>query len=104
MLMRFWPKLVAEGMTVPVVVYMSVLAVMVSLALLARLPTVWTAVGALLFAVSDGMIGVGRFILESEALELPIWWAYAAAVVLITAGLFFGRGGSRAGNSLPRAG
>ena len=104
MLMRFWPKLVAEGMTVPVVVYMSVLAVMVSLALLARLPTVWTAVGALLFAVSDGMIGVGQFILESEALELPIWWAYAAAVVLITAGLFFGRGGSRAGTSLPRTG
>lgn len=92
MLIRFWPKLVAEGMTVPVVVYMSVLAVMVSMALLARLPTVWTAAGALLFAVSDGMIGVGRFVLESEALELPIWWAYAAAVVLITAGFFFGRG------------
>ena len=91
MLIRFWPKLVAEGMTVPVVVYMSVLAVMVSMALLARLPTVWTAAGALLFAVSDGMIGVGRFVLESEALELPIWWAYAAAVVLITAGFFFGR-------------
>ncbi len=91
MLTRFWPKLVADGMTVPVVVYMSVLAVMVSTALLARLPTVWTAAGALLFAVSDGMIGVGRFILGSEALELAIWWVYAAAVVLITAGFFFGR-------------
>jgi len=81
----------AQGMAVPVIVYMSVLAAMVSTALLARLPTVWTAVGALLFAVSDGMIGVGQFILESQALELPIWWVYAAAVVLITAGLFFGR-------------
>ncbi len=91
MLTRFWPKLVAQGMTVPVIIYMSVLAAMVSTALLAKLPTVWTAVGALLFAVSDGMIGVGQFVLESQALELPIWWVYAAAVVLITAGLFFGR-------------
>jgi uncharacterized membrane protein YhhN len=48
---------------------------------------------------------VGRFILESEALELPIWWAYAAAVVLITAGLFFGRNGdSRAVRPAPSAG
>lgn len=91
MLTRFWPAMAAQGMTVPVIVYMSVLAAMVSTALLARLPTVWTAVGALLFAVSDGMIGVGQFILESQALELPIWWVYAAAVVLITTGLFFGR-------------
>ncbi len=91
MLTRFWPSMAAQGMTVPVIIYMSVLAAMVSAALLARLPTIWTAVGALLFAVSDGMIGVGQFILESQALELPIWWAYAAAMVLITAGLFFGR-------------
>lgn len=91
MLTRFWPAMTAQGMAVPVIVYMSVLAAMVSSALLARLPTIWTAVGALLFAVSDGMIGVGQFILESQALELPIWWVYAAAMVLITAGLFFGR-------------
>jgi uncharacterized membrane protein YhhN len=91
MLTRFWPSMAAQGMTVPVVVYMSVLAAMVITALMARLPTVWTAVGALLFAVSDGMIGVGQFMLESQALELPIWWAYAAAMVFITAGLFFGR-------------
>lgn len=87
----FWPTLAAEGMTVPVTLYMAVLAAMVSAALVARLPTVWTAVGALLFAVSDGMIGVGRFILGSQALELPIWWVYAASMVLITAGFFFGR-------------
>ena len=91
MLTRFWPALTAQNLTVPVVVYMSVLAAMVSAALLARLPTVWTAVGAMLFAVSDGMIGVGQFVLQSQALELPIWWAYAGSMVLITAGLFFGR-------------
>ena len=91
MLTRFWPAMAAQGMAVPVIGYMAVLAAMVSTALLATLPTVWTAVGALLFAVSDGMIGVGQFILGSQALELPIWWVYAAAVVLITAGFFFGR-------------
>jgi len=47
------------------------------------------------FAVSDSMIAIGRFVLGSEALAVPIWWAYAAAQLLITAGLFFGR--SRAG-------
>lgn len=91
MLIRFWPTLVAEGLTVPVAVYMLALASMVTAALLARLPTIWTALGGLLFAVSDGMIGVGKFILGSGALELPIWWVYSASIVLISAGLFFGR-------------
>ena len=27
----------------------------------------------------------------AEALAVPIWWAYATSLVLITAGLFFGR-------------
>jgi len=91
MLVRFWPTLTAEGMTLPVTVYISVLCAMVCAALVARLPTAWTALGATLFAVSDGMIGVGQFILGSEALELPIWWVYAASQVLITAGFFFKR-------------
>lgn len=91
MLVRFWPALAAQGMTIPVAVYISVLGAMVCAALMARLPTIWTAVGALLFAVSDGMIGIGQFVLRSEALELPIWWVYAASQVLITAGFFFAR-------------
>ena len=91
MLVRFWPTLAADGLTVAVTVYISVLGAMVCAALVARLPTVWTAVGAVAFAVSDGMIGVGQFVLESPALELPIWWVYAASQVLITAGFFFDR-------------
>ena len=91
MLARFWPKLVADGLTIPVAVYVTVLGAMVCSALVARLPTVWTALGAVLFAVSDGMIGVGQFVLGSPALELPIGWVYAASQVLITAGFFFGR-------------
>ena len=91
MLVRFWPKLAADGLTVPVTVYITVLGAMVCSALIARLPTPWTAVGAVLFAVSDGMIGIGQFVLGSQALELPIWWVYAASQVLITAGFFFRR-------------
>jgi uncharacterized membrane protein YhhN len=63
-------------------------------ALLARLPTPWTALGAVCFAVSDAMIGIGKFVLaptNTEALAVPIWWAYATSLVLITAGFFFGR-------------
>jgi uncharacterized membrane protein YhhN len=87
----FWPQLSRDGMTVPVTVYMVVLVAMVSAALLAQLPTLWTAVGAVCFAWSDAMIGISRFVLGTEALAVPIWWTYAAAQVLITAGFFFGR-------------
>ena len=91
LLVWFWPRLLAEGMAVPVTLYIAVLGAMVCAALLARLPTPWTALGAVCFAVSDGMIGIGRFVLGSEALAVPIWWAYATSLVLMTAGLFFGR-------------
>ena len=91
LLIWFWPKLIAEGMAMPVTVYIAVLGAMVCAALLARLPTPWTALGAVCFAVSDAMIGIGKFVLGSEALAVPIWWAYATSLVLITAGFFFGR-------------
>ncbi len=87
----FWPELVRERMAVAVTVYMVVLVAMVSAALLAQLPTPWTAVGAVCFAWSDAMIGISRFVLDAETLAVPIWWTYAAAQVLITAGFFFGR-------------
>jgi len=94
LLVWFWPRLIAEGMVVPVTLYMAVLGTMVCAALMARLPTRWTALGAVCFAVSDGMIGIGKFVLaptNAEALAVPIWWAYATSILLITAGLFFGR-------------
>jgi len=91
LLVWFWPQLGREALTIPVAVYIVVLTAMVCAALLARLPTIWTAVGAVCFAVSDAMIGIGRFVLGNEALAVPIWWSYAAAQILITAGFFFGR-------------
>jgi uncharacterized membrane protein YhhN len=91
LLVWFWPHLGRDGLTIPVTVYIVVLGAMVCAALLARLPLLWTAVGAVFFAWSDAMIGIGRFVLGNEALAVPIWWTYAAAQVLITAGFFFGR-------------
>lgn len=94
LLVWFWPRLVAEGMAVPVTAYMAVLGAMVCAALLADLPTPWTALGAVCFAVSDAMIGISKFVLapeDAEALAVPIWWVYATSLLLITAGLLFGR-------------
>jgi uncharacterized membrane protein YhhN len=91
LLVWFWPQLAHDGLTIPVTIYIVVLGAMVCAALLARLPTILTAVGAVCFAGSDAMIGIGRFVLGNEALAVPIWWAYAAAQILITAGFFFGR-------------
>ena len=64
LLVWFWPRLIAEGMAVPVTLYIAVLGAMVCAALLARLPTPWTALGAVCFAVSDAMIGIGKFVLD----------------------------------------
>jgi uncharacterized membrane protein YhhN len=94
LLVWFWPGLGREGLVVPVIGYIGVLGAMVCAALLARLPSIWVAVGAVCFAVSDAMIGIGRFVLGNEALAVPVWWAYAAAQILITAGFFFGRPGA----------
>lgn len=91
LLLWLWPHLIRDKLTVPVALYMIVLTAMVCAALLADLPTIWTAVGAVCFAASDAMIAIGRFVLYNDALAVPIWWLYAAAQVLITAGFFFGR-------------
>jgi uncharacterized membrane protein YhhN len=114
LLVWFWPRLSAEGMTVPVTLYIAVLGAMACAALLARLPTPWTALGAVCFACSDGMIGIGKFVLRagaglpatsgSDALAVPIWWAYAASLLLITAGFLFGRNGVASdGSATPAA-
>ncbi|OBF26651.1 lysoplasmalogenase [Mycobacterium sp. ACS4331] len=91
LLIWFWPNLAEQGLTVPVVLYITVLGAMVCAALMARLPTLSTAVGAVCFAVSDSMIGISEFVRHDQLLAVPIWWAYAAAMVMITAGLLFRR-------------
>ncbi|MEM5276504.1 lysoplasmalogenase [Cupriavidus taiwanensis] len=89
MLGRFWPNL--GTLAVPVTLYVGVLAAMVCSALVARLPTPLAALGALCFAASDLMIGIARFLVPFESFQLGIWWTYAAAQVLLVAGLVAGR-------------
>lgn len=89
MLGRFWPNL--GTLAVPVTAYVGVLAAMVCSALVARLPTPLAALGALCFAASDLMIGIARFLVPFESFQLGIWWTYAAAQVLLVAGLVSGR-------------
>lgn len=91
LLIWFWPHLAADGLRMPVTLYVAVLGAMVCAALLAELPTRWTALGAVFFAVSDAMIGISEFVRHDQLLAVPIWWAYALAQVLITAGFFVDR-------------
>lgn len=100
LLIWFWPNMIKQQMAVPVTVYMAVLVAMVCTALLADLPTRWTALGALCFAASDGMIGISKFVLGDETLAVPIWWVYATSLLLITAGFFAHRTMS-AGSATP---
>ncbi|WP_084356473.1 lysoplasmalogenase [Mycolicibacterium wolinskyi] len=97
----FWPRLIEQGMAIPVTAYIAVLGAMVCTALLARLPTAWTALGAVCFAVSDAMIGISEFVRGDQLLAVPIWWAYAGSLLLITAGLFFGRTSAPSATSAP---
>jgi uncharacterized membrane protein YhhN len=89
MLGRFWPNL--GTLTVPVTLYVSVLAAMVCSALVARLPTPFAAIGALCFAASDMMIGIARFLVPFDSFQLGIWWTYAAAQILLVAGIVSAR-------------
>ena len=91
LLVWFWPRLGRDGLTVPVTVYIVVLDAMVCAALLARLPTIWTAVGAVCFAGSDAMIGIGRLRAGQRGAGGADLVGLRGRADLITAGFFFGR-------------
>lgn len=82
---RFWPNL--GDLMLPVSVYIGALAAMACAALLARLPTPLTALGALCFVASDAMIGMAKFLSPFDTYQLGIWWTYAVAQVLLVAGI-----------------
>jgi uncharacterized membrane protein YhhN len=71
----------------PVTVYMSVLCAMACAALVARLPNGLAALGALCFVVSDALIGYTRFLAPFDSYPLTVWWTYAAAQLLLVAGV-----------------
>ncbi|AJP60104.1 hypothetical protein UC34_24410 [Pandoraea vervacti] len=81
----YWPGMGA--LKAPVACYVIVLAMMATAALLAGLPGEWAAVGALLFTVSDALIGTTRFVGSVPAQEYTIWILYALAQLLLVAGV-----------------
>jgi uncharacterized membrane protein YhhN len=99
MLVWYWPGL--GELKGPVIAYMTVLSAMVCAALLARLPGPLTVWGALAFAASDAMIGISVFVFPFTDHELAIWWSYAAAQLLITAGLLTRRAPPQPRHAVP---
>ncbi|VVE86909.1 lysoplasmalogenase [Pandoraea bronchicola] len=81
----YWPGM--GELKVPVACYVIVLAMMASAALLADVRGEWAAVGALLFTISDALIGATRFVGTIPAQEYAIWILYALAQLLLTAGI-----------------
>lgn len=88
----YWPGM--GELKAPVACYVIVLAMMASAALLAGVRGEWAAVGALLFTVSDALIGTTRFVGSVPAQEYAIWILYALAQLLLTAGILAIRPGS----------
>jgi uncharacterized membrane protein YhhN len=76
-----------HALAIPVATYMVALCAMASLALCAQLPSAATALGGLAFVASDALIGLDRFITSFPGSPYAIWFSYAAAQLLITAGI-----------------
>ncbi|WP_348675431.1 lysoplasmalogenase [uncultured Abyssibacter sp.] len=83
-----WPKLGA--LTVPVLVYIAVISLMIWRALCVQgsmTRQVAIAGGALLFACSDSLIAVDRFLMPFDAARYVILTTYWLALVSLTIGL-----------------
>ena len=63
-------------LTIPVMVYISALTLMVQSALLARFKTKWIVCGAVLFMLSDSLIGVNRFKMDVPWRDYLVWATY----------------------------
>jgi alkenylglycerophosphocholine hydrolase len=71
-----WPSL--GKLAVPVMVYIGALTLMVESALLAQFKIKWIVWGAILFMLSDAMIGVNRFKMELPLRDYLVWATYYA--------------------------
>jgi len=74
-------------MMTPVLSYSAVLAAMATTALFSKFPVKLVAFGALLFVVSDGILGVQTFASAPDFTHYVIWATYYLAVLLMTLGV-----------------
>jgi len=77
-------------MAVPVVAYFSVITIMAGTSLLAPFNSVRLSVGAVLFVISDAVIGINKFNGDLWAADQIIWITYFAAQYCIMTGFLAG--------------
>lgn len=71
----------------PVLVYSAVLAAMATTALFSKYPVKLVALGAILFVISDSILGVRQFMPAPDFTQYIVWATYYLAVLLMTLGV-----------------
>lgn len=86
--MMWWMLPVPGGQTVPVTIYFCGLMMMVSAATLADFSSKKVIIGAVLFLISDALIGLSRFkqVMDGLTPGFLIWSTYYLAQYLIAFG------------------
>lgn len=79
---RLWPRL--GGLRLPVLAYFGIILVMVAGSLSIPSASAWLGIGAVIFAVSDSLIAVRKFMAPFPLVNEWVWGTYAAAQFLIT--------------------
>lgn len=74
-------------MMIPVFVYSAVLTAMASTALISKYPIKLVGLGALLFVVSDAVLGARQFMDVPAFLDYVVWSTYYLAQLLMTLGV-----------------
>ncbi len=81
-----YPLLPTE-MIVPVIAYSLVLTTMTSMALISRYPSLTVGLGAVLFLISDAVLGARQFMNAPEFTDYIIWTTYYLGQLLMTIGV-----------------
>lgn len=79
---RLWPQLGA--LRLPVLAYFGIIMVMVGGSLAIPMASFWLPVGAVIFAVSDSLIAVRKFMAPFAFVNELVWGTYVVAQFLIT--------------------
>jgi len=79
---RLWPRL--GGLRLPVLAYFVIIMVMVGGSLSIPMASLWLPAGAVIFAVSDSLIAVRKFVAPFAFVNELVWGTYVVAQFLIT--------------------
>ncbi len=72
---------------IPVLVYTFILTLMASMALFSRYPVFLTGFGAILFLISDAVLGARQFLNVPDYLSYVVWGTYYFAQLFMTLGV-----------------